>query len=205
VAWVLVRAEHVAFLMDKAALGQAFSEYFSFPANHHSTNFSIIILTRGWHNRLIGGCSAKWTQLDSTPHYTNLKKLIIFRIVFFEDSYLDIGQNLLLCTWSTRVPRPFCWSDPFHRHSTLRPWPHRGPSWVFTQLEHAYDPWLLHVPDFCLACPCVFQLPASRRFFFTFARCRLPAPEARCPRPSPLGGVIELLASCSGVSELLTS
>jgi hypothetical protein len=43
------------------------------PANH-STNFSIIIITRGWHNRLIGGRSAERTQLDSTPHYTNLKK-----------------------------------------------------------------------------------------------------------------------------------
>jgi hypothetical protein len=40
------------------------------PANH-STNFSIIIITRGWHNRPIGGRSAEWTQLDSTPHYTN--------------------------------------------------------------------------------------------------------------------------------------
>jgi hypothetical protein len=36
------------------------------PANHHSTNFSIIITTRGWHNRYVGGCSAEWTQLDST-------------------------------------------------------------------------------------------------------------------------------------------
>jgi hypothetical protein len=42
------------------------------PANHHSTNFSIIIITRGWHNRPIGGRSAEWTQVDSTPpHYTN--------------------------------------------------------------------------------------------------------------------------------------
>jgi hypothetical protein len=40
-------------------------------ANHHSTNFSIIIITRGWHNRTIGGRSAEWAQLDSTPHYTN--------------------------------------------------------------------------------------------------------------------------------------
>jgi hypothetical protein len=43
------------------------------PANH-STNFSIIIITWGWHSRPISGCNAKWTQLDSTPHYTNLKK-----------------------------------------------------------------------------------------------------------------------------------
>jgi hypothetical protein len=44
------------------------------PANHHPTNFSIIIITRGWHNRPNSGRSAEWTQLDSTPHYTNLKK-----------------------------------------------------------------------------------------------------------------------------------
>jgi hypothetical protein len=37
------------------------------PANHHSSNFSIIIITRGWHNRPIGGRSAEWTKLDSTP------------------------------------------------------------------------------------------------------------------------------------------
>jgi hypothetical protein len=44
------------------------------PANHYSTNFSIIIITRGWHNMPVGGRSVKWTQLDSTPRYTNLKK-----------------------------------------------------------------------------------------------------------------------------------
>jgi hypothetical protein len=42
-------------------------------ANHHSTNFSIIIITRGWHNRPISSGSAEWTQSASTPHYTNLK------------------------------------------------------------------------------------------------------------------------------------
>jgi hypothetical protein len=36
------------------------------PANY-STNFSIIIITQGWHNRPISGRSAEWTQLDSTP------------------------------------------------------------------------------------------------------------------------------------------
>jgi hypothetical protein len=40
------------------------------PANH-STDFSIIIYPRVWHNRLIGGRSAEWTQLDSTPDYSN--------------------------------------------------------------------------------------------------------------------------------------
>jgi hypothetical protein len=61
----------VGFVVDKAAVGQVLSEYFGFPANHHSTNFSIIIITRGWHNRPIGGRSAEWTQLDSIPQCTN--------------------------------------------------------------------------------------------------------------------------------------
>jgi hypothetical protein len=42
------------------------------PANH-STNFTIIIITRGWHNRPIGGRSAEWTQLDFTPPLYQLK------------------------------------------------------------------------------------------------------------------------------------
>jgi hypothetical protein len=63
----------VGFVVGKAALGQVISSASIFPANHHSTNFSIIIITRGWQNRPIGGRSGKWTQLDSTPHYTNNK------------------------------------------------------------------------------------------------------------------------------------
>jgi hypothetical protein len=43
------------------------------PANHF-TKFSIII--RGWHNRLIGGRKAEWTQLNSNPHYINLKNYL---------------------------------------------------------------------------------------------------------------------------------
>jgi hypothetical protein len=38
---------------------------------NHSTDFSIIIIARGSHNRPISGRSAEWTQLDSTPQYTN--------------------------------------------------------------------------------------------------------------------------------------
>jgi hypothetical protein len=40
----------VGFVVDKAALGQVLYEYFGFPANH-STNFSIITIIRGWHNK----------------------------------------------------------------------------------------------------------------------------------------------------------
>jgi hypothetical protein len=41
------------------------------PANHHSTKFSILIITRGRYNRLTGGRRAEWIQLDSNPHYSN--------------------------------------------------------------------------------------------------------------------------------------
>jgi hypothetical protein len=69
-AWVRVLAENVGFVVNKAALEQVFFEYFGVPANHHSTNFSILI-TRGWHNRPISGRSAEWTQLDSSPYQLN--------------------------------------------------------------------------------------------------------------------------------------
>jgi hypothetical protein len=61
------------FVVDKAALGQAFSSTSVSLANYHSTNFSIIIIIWDWHSRPIGGHNAKWAQLDSTPHYTNKK------------------------------------------------------------------------------------------------------------------------------------
>jgi hypothetical protein len=57
---------------DKAVLGR-FSPSTSVSSANHSTDVSIIIITRDWHNRPIGGRSAEWTQLDSTPHYTNFK------------------------------------------------------------------------------------------------------------------------------------
>jgi hypothetical protein len=68
----------VGFVVDKAGLAQVSSEYFGFRANLHSINFSIIIITRAWHNMPISGRSAEWTQLDSTPHYTNLRKKDLF-------------------------------------------------------------------------------------------------------------------------------
>jgi hypothetical protein len=46
------------------------------PANH-STIFAIIIIIRGWHNSPVGGCSAEWTQLDSTPHYIKIVKVTV--------------------------------------------------------------------------------------------------------------------------------
>jgi hypothetical protein len=45
----------MGFVVDKVALGQVFSSTLVSPANHHSTNFSIMII-QGWHNRpLVAG------------------------------------------------------------------------------------------------------------------------------------------------------
>jgi hypothetical protein len=66
-AWVHVRAQHMGFAVDNVTLEQIFSEYFGFPANHHPTNFSIIIFTRGWRNRPISGRSAEWTPSLTVP------------------------------------------------------------------------------------------------------------------------------------------
>jgi hypothetical protein len=63
--------QHVGFVVDKAALGRFSPRTSVSLANHHYTNFSIIIITRGWHNRPIGGRSDEWAQLDCTPRYTN--------------------------------------------------------------------------------------------------------------------------------------
>jgi hypothetical protein len=54
----------------QSGTGAGFLRVLRFPL----PNVSIIIITQGWHNRPIGGHSAEWTQLDSTPQYTNLKK-----------------------------------------------------------------------------------------------------------------------------------
>jgi hypothetical protein len=56
------------------------------PASQHSTDVSIIIITRGWHNRPIGDRSAEWTQLDSTPHYSK-KKIVLVTLPIVDYSY----------------------------------------------------------------------------------------------------------------------
>jgi hypothetical protein len=74
---VRARAEHIGFVVDKVALVQVFPSTSVSSAKHYSTNFPINTITRDWHNRPINGRSAEWTQLDSTIHYSNLKKKLI--------------------------------------------------------------------------------------------------------------------------------
>jgi hypothetical protein len=64
----------VGFVVDKAALGQVFSDYFDFPCQSFH-QFLHIIITRGWHNRPTGGSGAEWTQMDFTHQYTKLNLL----------------------------------------------------------------------------------------------------------------------------------
>jgi hypothetical protein len=106
------------------------------PANH-SSNISIIIITRGWHNRPISGRSAEWTQLDSTPHYTNLKiqsatgscNTVIWRGVVRPQTVVSVSPHLsckfhftpackimnsamaydLLCVTFARISRFYIW------------------------------------------------------------------------------------------------
>jgi hypothetical protein len=69
------------------------------PANHHSTNFSIITITRGWHKRPIGGRSAEWTQFGLHPPLYQLKKLIKSRAFLFRKSLVRIT------TWKEKRKR----------------------------------------------------------------------------------------------------
>jgi hypothetical protein len=76
-ARVRFRPEHVRFVVDKAALGQVISEYFGFPCQLSLHQFLQHHNHSEWHKRPIGGHSAEWTQLDSTPLYTNLEGLFL--------------------------------------------------------------------------------------------------------------------------------
>jgi hypothetical protein len=62
----------------------------------HSTNYSIIIITRGWHNRPIGGGSAECTQLDSTPPPYKFKKIRT-------DWKVRIRRISCMCLWGIRT------------------------------------------------------------------------------------------------------
>jgi hypothetical protein len=58
----------------QSGTGAGFLRVLRFPLSIKSTNFFIIIITRGWHNKPIGGRSAEWTQLDSTPPTKPIKE-----------------------------------------------------------------------------------------------------------------------------------
>jgi hypothetical protein len=63
------------------------------PANHHSTDFPIIIITRSWHNRPNSDRSAEWTQMDSTlPPLYQFKK------------YLALQESLVRLVYLLRYP-----------------------------------------------------------------------------------------------------
>jgi hypothetical protein len=102
--------QHMGFVVDKAALGQVFSECFGFPCQH-STDFSIIIISRGWHNRPLSGCSVEWT-LVPPPHYANLKNNLILRYVFQVVSFL-LAFPSKSYIYSTS-PHVCCMPCPFH-------------------------------------------------------------------------------------------
>jgi hypothetical protein len=74
--WFPTAAAQVRVRAACGVYGGQSDRFFFFPSTsvspaNHSTNFYVIIITRGWHSRPNSGRSAEWTQLDSTPHYTN--------------------------------------------------------------------------------------------------------------------------------------
>jgi hypothetical protein len=65
------------FVVNKVALVQVFSGYFSFPPPIFiPPKFSIITITRGRNNRPVVADVPSGLNIDSTapPHYANLKK-----------------------------------------------------------------------------------------------------------------------------------
>jgi hypothetical protein len=74
------------------------------PANH-STNFSIIIITRGWHNRPLVAAvlsGPNWTSPPTIQIKKKLYKIQIFNIIFFFKStntlyFLDDLHIILCC------------------------------------------------------------------------------------------------------------
>jgi hypothetical protein len=82
-----------AFVVDKAALGQVFSEYFGFPCQSFHQIFYIIITTRGWDNRPLGGRSVEWTQLDPPPLYQLKKEKISLWMLAMKLSTFQFGNN----------------------------------------------------------------------------------------------------------------
>jgi hypothetical protein len=96
-ARVRVRAGMWGLCWTKRHWGRFSPSTSVFPANHHSTNFSIIIITRGWQNRPIGGRSAEWPQFGlHTPLY-QLKKLINSGKIFHDrgtGGWVDLRSRL---------------------------------------------------------------------------------------------------------------
>jgi hypothetical protein len=88
---------------------------------------------------------------------------LIFRICFLGNSYIYVGQRLLLRPWSTITAKPFWRSARFRRGTALRLWPLKGFGRGFSLLGRAFIPWLLNAPSSCFACPCscLFQSPSS--------------------------------------------
>jgi hypothetical protein len=87
------------------------------PANH-STNLSIIIITRGWHNRPISSRSAEWTQTPpSTMVLTEIlcslrKEGILYLLTWSAVDILELKlMNAVTVTWSFLLPVEWDWIE----------------------------------------------------------------------------------------------
>jgi hypothetical protein len=129
---------------------------------------------------------------------------LIFRIGFLEDTYPDIGQSLVVSPWSTRALGPLWRSYAFNKVTPSGLGLVEVPVKVCPCLGVPAFPssWVPVVPAW--PTHAFFSFPIVYPDSFVHARWSMPTSEARCLRPSPSAGVLELLASCIGVSELLT-
>jgi hypothetical protein len=80
-----------------------FSPSTSVSLANQSTNFSIIIITRGWLNRPISGRSAVWTQMDSTPPPLYQLKKGNEDGGFFASSKVGHDSFLIFFIWFVRL------------------------------------------------------------------------------------------------------
>jgi hypothetical protein len=74
--------QHVGFVVDKAALGR-FSPSTSVSLANHSTEFSVIIITWGWHNRPLCGRSLDRTLIPPTSMQIKKKITYFLQYSFF--------------------------------------------------------------------------------------------------------------------------
>jgi hypothetical protein len=99
----------VGFVVDKTALGHVSSEYFGSPVSDHSTNFSIIIITRGWQNRPLVAAVPSGPNWTHPPPYNLKKYAIILRYfeyhLFFYDLKCPSIENVSVAVKFCAVPR----------------------------------------------------------------------------------------------------
>jgi hypothetical protein len=91
---VFASGQHVGVCCGQSGTGAGFPRILRFPLPVIPHKFSIIIITRGWHNRPISGRSAEWTQLGSIPPLYQFKFYTSKWIrIHFRTWYASLAMN----------------------------------------------------------------------------------------------------------------